>query len=514
MSRAKSVMEQNTEALLNRASLSEGDKRRLMRVAEGMAFVADISRADLLLYVRDQESAIVAAQARPHSIMPVYAENLLGYRIDPAQQVATFRAMRWGYRLRGTRRLIAGGAPVIQEVHPLRGDDGGVVGALSVEANLIAYVRQKSRSKVFQRTVRVLQGMLLRDELKGADMLSPFGQNDGILVVDHDLVTRYASGIATEHYRRLGYLDSIVDRHLSTLDTGDQRMFQQVLNDLRCHEAEYTERVHLSGGAERTWLRKGAPLIGRSLYRPWWPPTQWLRRKPIGVLFTIHDATEERKKERERKIQSAMIQEIHHRVKNNLQTVAAVLRIQLRRSDNEEVRAILRDSVNRVLSMAVVHEYLSREQGQAINVREVTQRIVQQTKQGGLPLGKEIRIVLGEGNNLYLPARQATACALVINELLQNALEHAFGSHRVGTITVDLLDQGDAIQMVIADDGEGLPADFSLEDASSLGLEIVRTLVQDDLRGTFEIKSNGGVQAIVRFSKKVMEGEGLWNGLE
>jgi two-component sensor histidine kinase len=118
---------------------------------------------------------------------------------------------------------------------------------------------------------------------------------------------------------------------------------------------------------------------------------------------------------------------------------------------------------------------------------------------------------LSEGNNLYLPARQATACALVINELLQNALEHAFESHRVGTISVDLVDQGDAVQIVIADDGEGLPADFSMEDASSLGLQIVRTLVQDDLRGTFEIKSNGGVRAIVRFSKRVMEGEELWN---
>jgi two-component sensor histidine kinase len=494
--------------------LSEGDRLQLMHVAEGMPLVADISRSDILLYARDRESAIVAAQARPHSIMPVYAENLLGYHIDPTQQAATLRAMRWGYRLRGTRRLIAGGAPVIQEVHPIRGADGGVIGALSVEANLIAYVRQKSRSKVFRRTVRILQHMLLRGELEGAKALSPFGQNDGILVVDSDRVTRYASGIATEHYRRLGYLDSLVDRHLSTLDTGDYSMFRQVFDDMKCHETEYTERAHLSGTSERTWIRKGVPLIGRSLYRPWWPPTQWLRRRVIGVLFTIHDATEERRKERERKIQSAMIQEIHHRVKNNLQTVAAVLRIQLRRSENEEVRAILRDSVSRVLSMAVVHEYLSREQGQAINIREVTQRIVQQIRQGGLHPEKQIRIILNEGNNLYLPARQATACALVINELLQNALEHAFESHRVGTITVDLMDEGDAIQMVIADDGEGLPAGFSLEDTSSLGLEIVRTLVQDDLQGTFEINSNGGVRAIVRFSKRVMEGEELWSGQE
>jgi two-component sensor histidine kinase len=503
-----------TLKLLERCrTLSTDDKAKLARVAAGMPPVADISRSDVLLYVRDQDqSAIVVALARPHSIMPVYSEDLVGYRIDPAQQAATFKAMRWGYPLRGTRRLISGGAPVIQEVHPVRGQDGRVIGALSIEANLIAYVRQKSRSKVFQRAVRALQRMLLLDELEGTEELAPFGQNDGILVVDSERVVRYASGIATDHYRRLGYLDSLVGRHLSTLDTGDYAMFRQVFTELRCHQAESIERPHLSDVSERVWVRSALPLIGRYLHRPWWPPTQWLRRKPIGVVFTIHDATDERRKERERKIQSAMIQEIHHRVKNNLQTVAAVLRMQARRSGSDEVRGILRDSVSRVLSMAVVHEYLSREEGQAINVREVTHRIVQQTKQGALDPQKQISVVLLAGNSLYLPARQATACALVINELIQNALEHAFEDQRAGTIAVELADEGDSVRIVITDDGEGLPTDFRPDDTTSLGLQIVRTLVQDDLRGTFEMKSNGGTQAIVCFSKKVLEGEEHWSG--
>ena len=503
-----------TYELLNRCkTLSTDDREKLARVAAGMPLVADISRSDILLYVRDQDqSAVVAALARPHSIMPVYSEDLAGYRIDAAQQAATFKAMRWGHPLRGTRRLISGGAPVIQEVHPVRGKGRRVIGALSIEANLIAYVRQKSRSRIFQRAVRGLQRMLLLDELDEAATLAPFGQNDGILVADSERVVRYASGIATDHYRRLGYLDSLVGRHLSTLDTGDYTMFRQVYNELRCHQAETVERPHLSSVSERIWVRNGVPLIGRVLHRPWWPPAQWLRRRPIGVLFTIHDATDERRKERERKIQSAMIQEIHHRVKNNLQTVAAVLRMQIRRSDSGEVRRALRDSVSRVLSMAVVHEYLSREEGQAINVREVTQRIVQQIKQGALDPEKQICLALMEGNNLYLPARQATACALVINELLQNALEHAFGAQRIGTISVDLADEGDHVRIVITDDGEGLPAGFQLEDTSSLGLQIVRTLVQDDLRGTFEMKSNGGTQAIVCFSKRVLEGEEHWSG--
>jgi two-component sensor histidine kinase len=403
---------------------------------------------------------------------------------------------------------------VIQEVWPVRGRDERIVGALNVEANLIAYVRQKSRSKVFQRAVRVLQRMLLLDELCGTEDLSPFSQHDGILVVDSRRVTRYASGIATDHYRKLGYLDSLVDRHLSTLDTGDWAMFRRVFEEGRCLEEEVAERPHLSGAPERVWVRKGVPLIAHRAGEPWWWPWHWAGRAPVGVLFTIHDATEERQQERELKVQSAMIQEIHHRVKNNLQTVAALLRMQIRRSANAEVRQMLRDSVGRILSMAVVHEYLSRGEGQTINVREVTQRIVQQTSQAALSPQKRIRIVLGQGSNLYLPARQATACALVINELIQNALEHAYAQLSTGTIDVELIDEGDVVQIVIADDGEGLPEDFDLEGTTSLGLQIVRTLVQDDLGGTLEITSNGGTQAVVRFSKKVLEGEGHWNAHE
>jgi two-component sensor histidine kinase len=288
-------------------------------------------------------------------------------------------------------------------------------------------------------------------------------------------------------------------------------MFHQVFQDLACHEAEFEERPHPTNAPERIWIRKAVPLIGYAWGEPWWQPWQWFQRRPVGVLFTIHDATEERWNEREQKIQSAMIQEIHHRVKNNLQTVASVLRMQMRRSESQEARSVLKDSVGRILSMAVVHEYLSKEEGQAINIREVTQRIIQQTRQGVVSPDKQIRIVLSAGNSLYLPARPATACALVINELLQNAIEHGYEARNVGLVSVELVDEGDEVRIVIADDGEGLPPGFDLQQTTSLGLQIVRTLVQDDLRGTFDIKSDGGAQAIVQFSKKVLEGEDHWN---
>jgi two-component sensor histidine kinase len=439
--------------------------------------------------------------------MPVHSTDMRGYRVSPDDEETVFQAFRRGRRSKGSRRLIDGGAPVIQTVWAVRGDSGRVIAALNVEANLIADVRQRSRSKVFQRAVVRLQKMLLLGEFTGIADLTPFREHDGILVVDSQRIVRYASGIATEHYRKLGYMDSLVGRDLSTLVTGDLAMFGQAFGDLCCLQQEFAEHPYSGEDHPRIWIRKAMPLIAFSTGYPWWQPWKWVRRRPVGVLLTVHDATEERRKERELKIKSAMIQEVHHRVKNNLQTVASMLRMQIRRAEHEETKRILHDSVSRILSMAVVHEFLSREEGQKINIRDVTQRIIQQVRQGVVSPDKHIRIALADGYNLYLPARQATACALVMNELLQNAVDHGFAHRDSGTIAVELEDEGDHVRIRIADDGDGLPPGFDMEQSSSLGLQIVQTLVQDDLRGLIEMKDVGGVQATVRFSKKILEGE-------
>jgi len=492
--------------------LTHADRERLAQIALHMPFVADISRSDLLLYVRrGGHQAEVAAHAQPHSIMPVHLEELTGRRVDAEREPSVFRVLRarsalTARRRRGSRRMITGGAPVVQQIWPIHGEGGHVIAALSVEANYIADVRQKSRSKVFQSAVISLQNMLLLGELVGAEALSAFTADDGILVVDRQRVIRYASGIATEHYRRLGYQDSLVGRSLSSLDTADHDIFGQVMQARSCYEGETEESPYFKGGRPRVWIRKAVPLMAYSWGSPLWKPWRWGQRRRTGVLFAIHDATEERREAQEREVQAALVKEIHHRVKNNLQTVASLMRLKRRRAKNEETRRALLDSENRVLSMAVVHEYLSRADRQDINIREVAQRIIQETKRGVLSDEKQISVVLESQNNLYLPARQATACALVINELIQNAIEHGYVDRQVGRIAVQLEDRGDEVIVAVVDDGVGLPPGFDLTQTQSLGLTIVQTLATSDLKGSFVIESEHGTTATVRFSKQVWEG--------
>ena len=166
---------------------------------------------------------------------------------------------------------------------------------------------------------------------------------------------------------------------------------------------------------------------------------------------------------------------------------------------------MVQDSVNRILSIAVVHEFLSLDVDSFVNVRDVAHQIIREVTQGILAPDKRIAFEL-LGGSIFLPAQKATSCALVINELLQNAVEHGFASRDDGKITVRLEDAGDELLIEISDNGTGLPPGFTPSQHSSLGLQIVNTLVTEDLKGRFELiggNANGqGVQARVAVPKE------------
>ena len=151
-----------------------------------------------------------------------------------------------------------------------------------------------------------------------------------------------------------------------------------------------------------------------------------------------------------------MIQEIHHRVKNNLQTITALLRLQARRVESEEAAPALKEAVGRIMSVAVVHEFLSQDEESIINIHDVCQRITQEFVNGTLDPEKHIELKLEGERQFLLPAQQATSCALIVNELIQNAVEHGMEHKNQGTIVVRLLQTDDSMCVEIEDDRRGL----------------------------------------------------------
>lgn len=489
--------------------LTDEDIAFLQRIENDMPILADVSRADVLMYGTDGATPVVIAQARPHSVPPIYPQSLLGQMASMRSRPLVFRAMTRGRFFWSSSPLFDGGAPVVQQVHPLCNQYGQVIAALGIEKTLIEHERHNRRSRAFRTAVWLFQQMVMQGQLQGSQGLSPFEEHDGILIIDPQRRIQYASGVANNLYRRLGHLEILPGRHLSSLETDDESIVAEAMARCTCLEAERQE-------GDRIWIKKVIPLL---------KPASWLARwwghlserqvdwQIAGAILTIHDATEARREERRLRRQLAVMQEIHHRVKNNLQTVASLLRMRARRVTSDEGRQALEDSINRILSIAVVHEFLSQPQARVINITEVCQRIVRLTERGLMDPDQRIRLTL-HGPRIDLPAQEATACALVINELLQNAIEHGYDRRTEGTISITLEDEIDRIAIVIHDDGGGLPPDFDLTHEGGLGLQIVRSLVESDLKGWFELRDDQGVSALVTFPKPVPGGGDFWSALE
>jgi two-component system, sensor histidine kinase PdtaS len=492
MERAMSQIEKPSTAM------GETEAELLENIRRGMAITADLSRSDLLL-VRpiDAGRVQVIAQAQPHSIQSLYDSRLEGTTLTRREAPTILDAWRRGRSERVHRDFYSSGAPIVQEVSPIPGTDGRPVAFLSTETSLIQLERHRSRHVSFRRAVQWLRAMCIRGELAASEHLSPFSEWDGVLLVDPQRRITYLSGIANNLYRRLGYMEDLRGRKLSSLNTGDDEMVLAALQSRKPLEQEAEEGT-------RTWIRKVLPVWAPRNSRGWLEAVTAGLGRPgsaSGVLIMVHDATEERRKKQELELKTTMIQEIHHRVKNNLQTIAAMLRMQARRTKEDEALVAINEAISRILSVAVIHEFLSHDERQAINIRDVCQRIVNQSRQVMAAPGTRL-VYAVDGPAIYLPSQQATACALVINELIQNAVEHGFEKKKHGHVHICLADNGDQVRLEVRDDGDPLPAEFDLDKPSSLGLQIVRSLVEGDLHGKLALANQDSeVTATVVFPK-------------
>jgi two-component system, sensor histidine kinase PdtaS len=195
-------------------------------------------------------------------------------------------------------------------------------------------------------------------------------------------------------------------------------------------------------------------------------------------------------------VKSAMVREMHHRVKNNLQMIAMLLRLQLRDGREVSGREVLTETINRILSIAAVHEILAAEGVRQVVAREMLERVAQTVSQTMAPPGFALAVKVS-GDEVSLPSRQATSLALVVNELLQNAMEHAFEGRPGGAVLITLAAGRDTLRVEVQDDGVGLPPGFSPDRSGDLGLEIVHTLVRDDLKGRIVFTNAGGTRAVI-----------------
>jgi two-component sensor histidine kinase len=315
---------------------------------------------------------------------------------------------------------------------------------------------------------------------------------DGMLRLDVDGLVTYASPNAVSVFHRMGLNTELIGAHLGKLcadiavSTGPTD--EALIETASGRKARDTELANDRGNAMRL---RSIPL------RP--------AGERIGALVLVRDVTELRRRDRELMTKDATIREIHHRVKNNLQTVAALLRLQARRLDEPRGKAALQEAVRRVGSIAIVHETLSQTLDERVNFDEIADRVLSMvldfsgsslgTTSGGVPAEPVRPRRVGSFGVLGAPV--ATPLAMVLTELLQNAFEHGLDGGAGTLLEVTAQRREDRLMIAVVDDGRGLPVGFDPRTAGNLGLQIVRTLVQGELGGEFDMRQRDGGGTVV-----------------
>lgn len=450
----------------------------LARMAIVFPFLADLAHGELKVYVKAKapEYFLVIAQQRPHTVYLPGKDSAVGKLVRCIEEPLIKETFQTGKPARGKREWNYGSMIDMFTFGIHDGDK--VIGVLNFEVDLDK-LSIEGYSHLLDAAVAVLYHAR---HILNPEQFRPITASDGIIITDAHSRIVFADAAAQRIYRVLG-VGSLRGGHLF-----DRQMTQHVTRETVETERPWQKEITAGGLIlirREIVIREGGNLCMR--------------------IVIISDVTETRAKDKEIRIKSAVIQEIHHRVKNNLQAIASLLRIQARRAKTAEVKAALKESVNRILSISVVHEYLSQQGSEDIDVQEVMGHIFDLAARNMTDREFTIRTEF-RGPRLILPSKCASSVALVLNELVLNAMEHAFTGRKSGLIGLVVQEDEDHWHLDFYDDGVGLPEDFETRPRHSLGLTIVQTLVEGDLGGTFSIEndergSGHGTHARLRIPK-------------
>jgi two-component system, sensor histidine kinase PdtaS len=486
------VMPTLTDLALRQAGLAEADVEWLHMLLSDWQLLADLSFADLVLWalLRDGSGWVALAQIRPVTAPTAIPDDIVGAVRPAGTRPFLDVALQERRICREGDPEWTTGVPVRHETIPVtRG--GGVIAVIERSTNLSAARTPSRMDLAYLRAAddlaqMVAAGIFPRPGEQPTLVRSP-RVGDGLLRLGRSGRVTYASPNGLSAYRRLGLTADLVGAELGPLTarlgaTGRPRDDSLMLTASgRAHM-----ETEVEGNGSVVQLR-AIPLV--------------VSGARSGALILLRDVTELRHRERELITKDATIREIHHRVKNNLQTVAALLRLQARRLKAAEARAALEEAVRRVGSIAIVHETLSHAPDEIVDFDDIASRVAMMAAEVSAP---EARVKPGlSGKFGLLPAAVATPLALVLTELLQNALQHGLtrptGAVLGGSLEVAAQRLNGQLTVTVSDNGVGLPEDFDLDSTVSLGLQIVRALVVAELGGRLEVapQSGGGTRVLV-----------------
>jgi two-component sensor histidine kinase len=486
------------ELIRSAADLPAVDLEWLHVLVADWQLLADLSFSDLVLWIpsADGLAYVAVAQMRPTTGPTAFQDDLIGRRCDRGIRPMLDLAL-------DACRIVRQGDPEWRPDVPVRSE------AIPVRrGERVLGVIERTTSLVSVRTPSRLELTYLRSAVDLARMISTgaFPQlaaaadgnlaladgsprvGDGLIRLDAAGSVTYASPNALSAYRRLGLTADLVGVELGALTA-----------ELAPSVGPVEAAVGLVASGRvprRTQIETGAVVLNlRSI-----PLTDGDVR--VGAIVLIRDVTEVRARDRQLLSKDATIREIHHRVKNNLQAVAALLRMQARRLDEPRAREALNEAVRRVGSIAIVHDTLAATDDESVDFDAIVDRVLEMvTDVAGTSAAVRPRRC---GDFGALPGQLAGPLSMVLTELLQNALEHGVTGDS-GLVEVWAGRDGDQLRVEVRDDGRGLPDGFDEIRSANLGLRIVHTLVVGELAGNLEFTARPGGGTLVRLALPVAD---------
>lgn len=472
------------ELLFRHTAVTQEDRERLLELLGEWQLLADLSFADQILWVPRRpdyqtwpEGYVAAAHIRPTTSATVFSHEVVGQSLSWGENPQIDQTLKTGEIIRDTEPTMMGELLIKEETVPVTYRDRTI--AIISRYRNTEQMRSASRLEMNYREIAhkiyqmVAEGTFpIQNSIYRSESAPRVG--DGLIRLDSDGRILFASPNARSALTRVGWNEEVENHNFG----------------------EILESVKRSGEPPRdeSWR---AAMSGKNLRRLDFendsgildllaiPLIQGGDR--IGAIVLLHNVTELRRRDRALVSMDATIREIHHRVKNNLQTVSALLRLQTRRVEDPIATAALNEAVRRVASIALVHETLSTSATETVSFDEVYERIMRNAVE--LASGPITPTKVGDFGTL--DPTVATPLALVITELIHNALEHGLTYAKENHLRVEVTRDKKTLHVKVIDNGKGLPSDFSWDSSSNLGLQIVRTLTENELKGDITLERVG-----------------------
>lgn len=458
----------------NKTFLDESNIQKVIDVSESLDVMANFNETDMFIDVlsRDKNSAIVVYHARPTDYQSIYMQEVIGEEALRENEPGVLKTIETAVPCKDIKAINQEKRIVKQKIKPIVNEKNEVIGVI---------IEEKDISSKVEKNFNLGEDSKGLVNLIGTNNINSMLANnldDGILIFDKSGMLEIKNNNAVNMYKKIGYFYGIDNECYDNLAL-DKKRFKDIVNDLK-NKKKVVKVVSLGDYTYKITLTY---IPGNS---------------NLKLMCVIKDITDVKKREKEMRLKDVEIKEAHHRIKNNLQATAAVLRIASRGCKNRSTKNSLDESISRILTIASTHDLLSKSGSVNLGFKEAVREIINNVDSLE---NKDIEININ-GDDFQFGGHGSTALLLAINEVVVNCYKHGFKNRDIGKLTLDIKKIEDYITIKILNDGEVF--NLNCKEATGLGMGIINMYIVEVLKGTVSIESNNNnTEVTIKFKLKI-----------